>query len=225
MIGRLHYEIVHGLLTEGACPSNADLALRLGMGAPELEALMKEAAGGHALVLHPHAVEPWVVHPFSLTPTLNFVQGEKFGWWAPCIWCAFGIANLAGGKVTLHTRFGAEAEVLVISVEDGEPKDHHDLVVHFAIPPARAWDNVHQHCALVLPFHNAAGIIEWCERHRQPRGQAVPLTQVAQLARVWYGQHAAPDWKKWSIAQAQEMFAGAGLMSGFWALGKNTGRY
>src|SRR5579859_593919 len=100
MIGRLHYEIVHGLLTEGACPSNADLALRLGSTAAELEALMKEADAGHALVLHPHVPEPWIVHPFSLTPTLNWVQGPKFGWWAPCIWCALGVATLAGGEVS-----------------------------------------------------------------------------------------------------------------------------
>ena len=57
MIGRLHYEIVHGLLTEGACPSNADLALRLGVGPSELEAMMKQAADGHALDLHPHVVD------------------------------------------------------------------------------------------------------------------------------------------------------------------------
>jgi len=143
VIGRLHYEIVHGLLTEGACPSNADLVLRLGVEASELEAMMKEAADGHALVLHPHVAEPWVVHPFSLTPTLHWVQGEKFGWWAPCIWCAFGVTALAGGQCSIHTRVAAKTEPLVIEVENGEPRDHHDVLVHFAIPPARAWNNVH----------------------------------------------------------------------------------
>ena len=77
----------------------------------------------------------------------------------------------------------------------------------------------------MLPFHSGAEIAAWCERHRQPRGQAVPLTQVAQLARAWYGKHADPDWKKWSIAEAQEIFAGAGLVSGFWDLGRGRERY
>lgn len=225
MTGRLHYEIVHGLLTEGACPSNADLALRLGVAAPELEALLKEAAEGHALVLHPHEVKPWIVHPFSLTPTLNWVQGENIGWWAPCIWCAFGVAALAGGAVSIHTRIAAETEPVVLNVENGEPRDHQDLVVHFAIPPLHAWDNVHQHCALVLPFRGARDIAEWCERHRQPRGQAVPVTQVSRLARAWYGKHADTDWKKWSVSQAQEIFRQAGLEGAFWNLGPQTGTY
>ena len=33
-----------------------------------------------------------------------------------------------------------------------------ELCVHFAIHPTRAWDNVHRHCALVLPFRNEAGL-------------------------------------------------------------------
>jgi hypothetical protein len=225
VIGRLHYEMIRGLLHEGSCPGNGELARALGLSIPRLEALLKEAAEGHALVLHPHVPEPWVVHPFSLTPTLNWVEGPGHGWWAPCIWCAFGVATLAGGRTFIHTRIGAERESVVVPVKDGEPETAHDLCVHFAIPPSHAWDNVHRHCALVLPFRGVDDIAPWCVRHRQPRGEAVPLQQVAQLARLWYGKHADPDWKKWSVAEAQDIFARAGLTSAFWDLGERRGRY
>ena len=29
----------------------------------------------NGLVLHPHAARPWVIHPFLLTPTLNWIEG------------------------------------------------------------------------------------------------------------------------------------------------------
>jgi hypothetical protein len=225
MIGRLHYEIVRSLLDEGACPANAELERRLGITDAALESLIAEAAAGHALVPHPHVAEPWVVHPFSLTPTLNWVEGPTHGWWAPCIWCAFGIAALAGGRVSIHTRIGAHREPLVVPVKGGESETTEDLCVHFAIPPARAWNNVHQHCALVLPFRSVDAIGDWCHRHNQPQGEPVPLKQVANLGRLWYGQHAHPDWKKWTVAEVQAIFKQAGLTSDFWNLGNHLGRY
>ena len=176
------------------------------------------------MVLHPHICEPWIIHPFSLTPALNYVQSANGGWWAPCIWCAFGVAALAGGCVEIHARLAGETSPLVVQVRDGEPAAA-DLVVHFAIPPRRAWDNVHQHCGLVLPFRNADEIGPWCGRHRQPEGEAVPIAQVARLAKLWYGRHADADWRKWTVAEAQQIFTQAALVSPFWDLGAQTGRF
>ena len=33
-----------------------------------------------------------VEHPFSLSPAATWIQQGEQGWWAPCIWCGFGIA-------------------------------------------------------------------------------------------------------------------------------------
>src|SRR5581483_6199902 len=184
-----------------------------------------DLAAIHGVVLHPHVCEPWIVHPFSLTPTLNWIESERASWWAPCVWCALGVAALAGGRVGIHTRFGAEGEALMIEVNDGVPEDVENVFVHFAVPPARAWDNVHQHCSLVLPFHSADDVRGWCERHGQSMGEVVPLIQVARLARLWYGRHADPDWRKWSIAEAQDIFTQAGLTSGFWRLESRAGKF
>lgn len=222
---RLHYELVRGLIQNGACPTNADLSRHLGLSLPETEDQLQALAAIHGVVLHPHTPAPWIVHPFSLTPTLNWIDGHGRGWWAPCIWCALGVATLVGGEVNIHSRYGAEGESVTIPVTNGRPVGFETVVVHFAIPPARAWDNVHQHCAMVLPFPSAAEIPLWSKRHGLPQGEAVPLHQVAELATLWYGSHANPDWHKWSIAEAQDILYRAGLRSSFWSLENKDGRF
>jgi hypothetical protein len=223
MTTRLHYELIRGLLDHHACPTNAELAQRLGI--DNVEDVLRELAAIHGVVLHPYVCEPWVVHPFSLTPTIHWVEGASGGWWAPCIWCAFGVATLAGGEVRIHTRIGAERDPIQIPVLNGHPETPVPLWAHFAIRPVNAWQNVHQHCALVLPFRSPNAIDDWCGRYGQPRGAAVPLAQVADLARRWYGRHADPDWHKWSIAEAQAVFHATGLTSPFWDLGAEQGGF
>ncbi|HVP00401.1 MAG TPA: organomercurial lyase [Bryobacteraceae bacterium] len=223
-LSRLHYEMICGLIQSGVCPSNTALAHILGLTEAGVEDQLRELAAIHGVVLHPHVCQPWILHPFSLTPTLNWIEGEKHSWWAPCIWCALGVATLVEGRTRIHTRIGAEAEPLVIETVGGRPVKA-DLWVHFAIPPVRAWDNVHQHCALVLPFHSPEAIRDWCARHAVPVGEPVPLESVAMLAKLWYGSHADPNWKKWTIAEAQQVFSQAGLQSSFWRLASENGHY
>jgi hypothetical protein len=225
MTTRLHYELIRALLDTHACPTNSELADRLGTTVSGVEDLLRELEAIHAVVLHPNICEPWVLHPFSLTPTIHWVEGSTGGWWAPCIWCAFGVAALAGGEARIHTRLGAELETVTIPVRDGHPETPDPLWAHFAIPPAKAWQNVHQHCALVLPFRSPEAIDEWCGRYGQPRGEAVPLHQVGDLARRWYGRHADPDWHKWSVKEAQDIFHASGLVSSFWNLGAREGGF
>src|SRR5579872_759698 len=93
-LSALHYEMIRALLDSGTCPKPPELARRLGLSSPQLEESLQRLADIHGVVLHPHVCEPWVIHPFSLTPTLNFVQASGRGWWAPCIWCALGVAVL-----------------------------------------------------------------------------------------------------------------------------------
>ncbi len=222
----LHHHLVRGLLEKHVCPGASDLRAALGVEAGELDKLYDGLAAIHGVVLHPHAKEPWVLHPFSLTPTMHWVEKEDgSGWWAPCVWCAMGVAALAGGRVKIHTRWGAESEPALITVQDGEPLEPNGIHVHFAIPPSKAWQNVHQHCSLVLPFRTKAHLEAWCLRHGIPQGEAVPLAQVARLARIWYGRHADRDWRKWSVAEAQDIFHAVGLTSPFWDLGVQAGRF
>ncbi|HXN46945.1 MAG TPA: organomercurial lyase [Bryobacteraceae bacterium] len=224
-LSRLHHALIRGLIDRGACPANLELASALGLTESELEGQLRDLADIHGIVLDPRACEPWIVHPFSLTPTIHWIEGASHSWWAPCVWCALGVASVAGGDLRIHTRFGAEAETLVIDVAYGRLKAGPEVWVHFAIPPARAWDNVHRHCSLVLPFHSAAEIQDWCGRHGVAFGEAVPLDRVAHLARVWYGAYGDPGWKKWTVAEARKIFTRVGLVSDFWRLEQRAGNF
>jgi len=98
-----------------------------------------------------------------------------------------------------------------------------DIVTHFAVPFGSAWDNVHHYCATVLPFRSEEDVDAWSRRHPIPKGAVVPIAQLAELARVWYGKHADHDWEKWSIAQARQIFEQVGLTGPFWALETDAG--
>ena len=132
------------------------------MSVAQIEQLLSELAETHGVVLRPHICEPWLVHPFSTTPMAHWVEGLENNWWTPCIWCAFGVSTLVGGETRIHSRIGAESEPLVIRVVNGQPVGLEDMWIHFAIPPARAWQNVHQHCAMDLPIClSARGKTSW----------------------------------------------------------------
>jgi len=204
---QLHYRMIRSLVDTGLCPSNDDLARALGVEEDALVETLRQLDVAHGVVLHPDRPEPWIIHPFSLTPTATWVQGRTHGWWAPCLCCAFGIAALTGGGVQMHTRLAGEAEPLVVGVREGAPLPPYDgYFAHFAIRPAEAWNNVHAHCAMILPFRSQKDIREWTARHGLPLGEAVPLGQVATLARRWYGGHADPRWRKWTVDEAQQIF-------------------
>jgi hypothetical protein len=222
---QLHYQIVRALLSTCRCPSNDELQDALGVTNVALEQAFRELEAAHAIVLHPGTLAPWVIHPFSVTPTATWVEAGKRGWWAPCIWCAFGIATLAGGEVSIHSRFGGESDPVTIPVWDGHPVAAAGCCVHFAMRPAEAWNNVHAYCATVLPFRTQADVLDWSTRHGLPLGEVIPLQRTADLGRRWYGRHAELQWQKWTVAEAQAIFDAAGLTSEFWNLGTQRGRF
>ena len=214
---KLHYHIVRQLIDDGFAPSPSKLGQLTGVDSEAVAVALKRLEQSHSIVCHPGTAALWVVHPFSLTPTATWVQGRRRGWWAPCIWCALGIATLVCEDVVIHSRIGGEAEDVDIHVSDGLVRES-DLVTHFAVPLRDAWSNVHHYCATVLPFRGDQDVDAWSERHAIPKGAVVPIGQVAELARIWYGKHADPDWEKWSVAQTREIFERVGLTDRFWHL-------
>jgi hypothetical protein len=99
LLSRLHYHLIRGLVEECACPTNPELAHQLGVPTNQVEELLRGLSAIHGVVLHPHVCEPWVIHPFSITPTANWIEGPRGGWWAPCVWCALGVAVLGGVRL------------------------------------------------------------------------------------------------------------------------------
>jgi hypothetical protein len=223
-VADVHAAIIQQFLTTGRCPDREALSLLLKLPREVVTERLLRLAVIHGVVLHPHVAEPWIIHPFCSTPTLNWVVSRDHSWWAPCIWCALGIAALVRDHVQIHSRLAGEEIPIIIEVENGRIRSYDEIVVHFAIPPRKAWDNPHQHCALMLPFRKASEIEFWCQRHGLPHGEAVPLRQVAKLATNWYGAYAERSWRKWTMEQAQAIFVESGLTSPFWKL-SGTGTF
>lgn len=213
---KLHHAIITCIIQSGAAPSVHELCGTLHLTPAEVTAGLAELEQAHGIVLHPGSDEPWIIHPFALSPTATWVESGRGGFWAPCMWCALGITSLIG-DATIHTRLAGEREPLELHVH-GRQTDHKELLVHFPLPPRQAWANVHHFCAMVLPFRSAADIAAWSARHRLPHGRAVPLPQLAELAARWYGRHAEEDWRKWTRSEAQSIFNSVGLTDEFWQL-------
>jgi hypothetical protein len=213
----VHHAVLSTIIADGAAPTVDELAARLGADAATIAGSLDRLAANHGLVLHPGTHDIWIAHPFSLSPTAVWVEAGARGWWAPCLWCALGVATLIEADVTIHVRAGGEATPLPVHVVDGAVVER-DLVVHFPMPPSRAWDNVVHFCSMLLPFPDVAALDAWCARHRTPRGEALPIEKVWDLAKKWYGSHLTPDWVKHTVSEARVIFMDIGLTGPFWDL-------
>ncbi len=229
----VHRVLLLDMIERGHVPELDELAVTVAASEADVRESLARLDTNHGVVLHPGTFEPWVIHPFSTTPTLFYVarrtphdpsRGVGDGWWAPCIWCALGIAALVREPVRIHTKLGGRETPCAIDV-DGDVGSvtasgpRQELVVplaHFPIPIARAWDNVHRFCACMLVFASASDVDEWSRRHGIERGEILTLDEVAALARAWYGNHLSPDWRKPTADEAQAIFRRVGLTSAHW---------
>jgi hypothetical protein len=116
----VHHAFIDRLRQTGSAPSRHEVSAALAKPIKEIEDALCRLAESHGVVLHPHVCEPWVIHPFSLSPTATWVQQGDQGWWAPCIWCGCGIAALVGGNAVIHARLGGEIEDIDIHICNGE---------------------------------------------------------------------------------------------------------
>ena len=165
--GRLHYELIRTILDTGSVPDHGALADRLHCSAIDLERCLDKLAEQHGVVLHPNSHRVWAIHPFSLAPTSFLVRAGDRRWWANCAWCSFGIASLIDEPCAITSRLGAEEDHVVVSVENGHVTPD-DLLVHFPIPMAHAWDNVVYTCSTILLFRKANDVAAWSRRHVLP---------------------------------------------------------
>jgi hypothetical protein len=221
---RAHAAILQGIIERGYAPDVDSLVQTLAAARQDVQSSLERLAADHGVVLHPGTHDVRIAHPFSLSPTHVWVAFAGRGSWAPCLWCAFGISSLVGGNVDILTSFGAEADRARIRVRDSEVVEK-ELLVHFAIRPEEAWQNVVHFCATVLPFRSEDQVSQWCERHGISRGSVLPISKVNELARHWYGQHLSPHWHKWSVREADGIFRRVGLTGSFWELPDSEGTY
>lgn len=210
-------ELTRAIAELGHAPSNDELANRAGLPTSVVEEALCALHGAHALLLHPGKTEPWAVHPFALSPGSCWVEAGDKGYWANCVYCAFGIAAALGRDATIFTRLGGEREHVEIHVRDDDVIEK-ELLFHLSTPPKAWWDNVIHACASFQPFRTEGDVDRWCERHALPKGAVVPLPTLWAFARDWYGDAISKPWRKRSTEEVREVFRRHGFTSPFWAV-------
>lgn len=220
----LHHTIIEHFIEHGHAPSVAMLSSVLGEPREAVTAALRALQEEHGVALHPASSEIWVCHPFSSAPTNFWVQSAKRGWWGNCAWCSLGIVALLDTDASVTTTFGGESTQVTVEIVDGAVSNE-ELLVHFPIPMQRAWDNVIYTCSNMLLFDSEEAIEKWCAAHGMPRGNVQPLAKIWEFARVWYGRHRAPGWRKWSASEAREIFARFGLSGPTWEVPDTAERF
>jgi hypothetical protein len=219
----LHYAIIEHFLDRRHAPSIDELARQFRQSRDAMIAALHALQEYHGVVLHPVSSEIWAMHPFSCAPTNFWVHSARGSWWANCAWCSAGVAALVG-DVTITTTLGAETQQATVRIQDGKLLDE-GLLVHFPVPMRNVWDNVIYTCSTMLLFDSEAQIDDWCERHRIPKGNVQPLARVVEFAKVWYGRHADPAWKKWSSEEAKAIFERFRFTGPIWDIPTNAARF
>jgi len=205
------------IAARGHAPALPALAEAAGGSVEAVEAALRRLHEGHALLLHQHTSEPWVVHPFALSPGGCWVETPARGYWANCLYCGFGIAAALGSDATLTARLGGEAVTATWRVRDGRLLDTNGIF-HLSTPVAQWWDNVIFACASFQPFADEADVAPWCARHAMPRGATMSLDALWRFASDWYGGCLQEPWRKRTPAEVRALFDAHGLTGPFWKI-------
>ena len=220
----LHHVILRSLVDRGFAPNMEELCETFGLSETETARGLAALADDHGVVLHPDSSNVWIAHPFSTAPTNFLLRRGDREWWANCAWCALGAAALIGGDLTITTALGANGGQVTIHIEDGAVLED-DLLVHFPVPMRKVWDNVVYTCSTMLVFDTEAAIDLWCEKHRIAKGDAQPIDTVWRFASEWYGRHLDRDWRKWTPAEAADIFRRHGLTNPIWDISVSGTRF
>lgn len=214
---QVRYQINRFIFDKGYAPNVEQLAERLNTGPDEVKTGLLSLADNHALVLHPNSYDIWVAHPFALFPTLFWVKTADREWWGNCTWCSLGIASLTKADTNISTKLMGEESSIVLQIRNGEIMQK-DYFVHFSIPAGKIWDNVIYTCSMMLVYKSESQIDAWCKQHNKPKGEVVPIAQVWELAKLWYGNYLDTDFKIKTKEIANAMFKQVGLTSEFWKM-------
>lgn len=201
----------------GHGPSPDVLASELNSPESLVRKALRRLHDAHALLLHPGSELTWVVHPFAPAPGSCWVETVSRGYWANCLYCAFGIVAATSQDAVVTTRLGGEGETVQYYIRGGALVSTGD-VFHLSTPVAHWWDSVMFACSSFQPFHAEADVEGWCRRHALPQGAVLSLPQLWAFAHDWYGGYLNIPWRKRSAAEALALFKRHGLTGPFWQI-------
>ncbi|HKK08177.1 MAG TPA: organomercurial lyase [Gemmatimonadota bacterium] len=134
-------EVYRHFVQTGRAPTAEVLATALGVPEREIRRSLRRLADAHLLVLSPGTALVWMAHPFSAVPTDFGVRVGGRRYWANCAWDALAIGPLLGEDAVIDAHCPDCREPLRLRIEDGRLAPT-GAVVHFAVPPARFWENI-----------------------------------------------------------------------------------
>lgn len=70
---------MRGLIDDGFAPDIARLEELVAAEPASVVETLKRLETSHSIICHPHQAAPWVIHPFSLSPTAIWVQADQLG--------------------------------------------------------------------------------------------------------------------------------------------------
>ena len=70
----------------------------------------------------------------------------------------------------------------------------------------------------MLLFRSEEHVDRWCTSWKQPRGALLSMEQIWGLARAWYHDRLAPEWRPKTPEEIRGLFKQLGLTSEFWRL-------
>jgi hypothetical protein len=121
-------------------PAPDDVASALGAPRETVVTALRALANEHILVLDPDGETIWMAHPFSGATTDVVAEVGATRWFANCVWDGLSIIGLFGdGRV--ETLSPATHHPIVFDVAGGRVAG--EGLVHFLVPAARFWDDIH----------------------------------------------------------------------------------
>jgi hypothetical protein len=70
----------------------------------------------------------------------------------------------------------------------------------------------------MLLFRSEENIAVWCRSNRMARGKVLPLGQVWELSKAWYGDRLSPGYQGHGVADVDRIFESVGLTGRFWSI-------
>lgn len=137
---RLH--ILERLLARGAAPTVAETAAALGVPETEAAAAYDRLAAGRVIVLRPGTRDLLMAAPLSAVPTRHVVRtADGHSHYGNCVWDALGVIAMLGTDGDVASSCPDCDTPLELRVRGGmlQPTT---AVVHFAVPPARWWEDI-----------------------------------------------------------------------------------
>jgi len=220
----LHHHIMKHLVDFGRAPKISEMSATFSVTENQLVQSLQALQAYHGVVLHPKTSEVWVMHPFSTAPTNFWLEAKDGSWWGTCAWCSLGAAALLDRDLTIVTNLGGESKQITIEIKDGQIQNQ-NLFIHFPIPMVKAWDNVIFTCSTMLIFESDNSIEAWCKRHGMKKGDIQPINKIWDFSKVWYGNHLNPNWSKWTVDEAKEIFQRFELVDPIWHMPSTAGRF